>query len=140
MPTRFLFFVAAALLTAGCSSESKAPERKSAFERGVTLSSSAQCIAEPVIQSVSIQPRLSGYRVTATSYFDCQRRLAEPYLVDIPERPATLVLRPKPNSGLFSTSCECPTSLTVDVEGRLKRGQRLYVVNNHEVIGDVVVP
>ena len=127
----------------GCSQRDRDAGNANTFTlaTGVKLiDDPAQCPAGAPGEALAIQRTTRGYRVNVSSYFACQDELAEPYLTVPHAGKMTLVLGPKPSEFGFHTSCECARSLSVELEGRLAPGKTLYVVNDQEVVGHLVVP
>lgn len=127
------------LVLAGCAG-SKGNDTAVTLATGIKLTDDAQCLASPVKDAVSIQPTAGGHRIRVTGSFACQSDLEPPFLTESDEHKRTLALLPKRSGFGFHSTCECARSLSIDVAGRLKSGQRLYVLNDYDVVGDVVVP
>jgi RHS repeat-associated protein len=75
---------------------------------------------------------------TVISYFNYE--IAPPYLTTTNNHKATLVLEPKKSRHLFNASAETQRFLKINIKGRLGSGDTVYVLNNYEVIGHVVLP
>jgi hypothetical protein len=78
-----------------------------------------------------------SYIVQFRDFFPCDADLRQPYLTENGGGRATLVFW---NGDKYQNGCECPRSLTVTITDRLKPGDVLYVSNDHDVLGHVVVP
>ena len=134
-------FILLFIIGIGCN-DRKRDSSYFSLESGLTIvdSSDMKCLKGPIKENAEISPKNGGYRIKVTADFRCQDELDIPYLTISGNGRRTLVLLPKENNLLFSTSCSCTRSLTIDINDRLEPGIRLYVVNDREVVGDVLVP
>ncbi|CBM10287.1 protein of unknown function [Ralstonia solanacearum PSI07] len=94
----------------------------------------------PATTSLASRRATNSHQVSVTGYFACQSQLEPPFLTMDNEGKVTLVLMPRRHFLEFASTCECSRSMTIDISGRLTAGQTLYVLNDREVVGHVVVP
>ena len=106
------------------------------LESVVTLRKVDECKNSNNKQSVSIQGTPKEYLVGVRAFFPCDAKTAQPYLTLPTDGKATLVLSSSPSK----SSCECMRSLEISLVGRLSKGNTLYVVNEHEVVGHAPAP
>ena len=131
----------ACLLIVGCTKSPDDNTNTFTLASGVKLVDNAECTeSDTTMQSLAVHRIASGYRVKVVGYFACQDELEPPYLTPDVDGKSTLVLAPKRHGFGFSTSCECSRKLSIDLNDRLKANQTLYVLNDRDVIGHVVVP
>lgn len=101
---------------------------------GVSITNTTACSESP-IQGLTVGKSGSDYILTAAGAFSCGSEVQTPYLSIKRDKRATLVLDSKSKS-----SCDCFRVVTVKVSNRLAAGDTLYVLNNGEVLGHVVMP
>jgi hypothetical protein len=130
---------AAACALLGCSE----PEKDDAtwtFHTGVRVIESKDCEAPTAeMPSIAVQRASNSYIVTVRDAFSCSG-LASPW-VNLPRhKKASLVISPRTTWLGGGRSCECPQALKVEITNRLEPGDTLYVVNDSQVVGHVVLP
>jgi hypothetical protein len=86
--------------------------------------------------SLSVSKKGATYSVHTSGVFFCNSAVKPPYLTLPKDGKATLIL----DSISDDKGCECFRSVHVEISDRLEQGQTLYVLNNGEVIGHVVLP
>ncbi len=136
----FRYFLVVCLAIGGCSQRNMA-DSQFTLSSGVKLVKDTLCsTTAPATTSLAIRRATNGHQVSVTGYFACHSQLEPPFLTMDNEGKVTLVLMPRRHLLEFSSTCECSRSMTIDISGRLTVGQTLYVLNDREVVGHVVVP
>ncbi len=107
------------------------------LETGVELSDLPACGADDTKAAPTIEKSGASYVVRFRDFFPCDADLRKPYLTERGDNQATLVFW---NGDKYRGGCECSRSLTVTITGRLHPGNMLYVLNDHDVLGHLVVP
>ena len=102
---------------------------------GVSLTEVKVCSETPK-RGLSVRKSNSDFLITAAGTFACDAEIQAPYLSLTREKKATLVI----DSKATKSDCECFTTVTVKLSDRLEAGDTLYVSNDGEVLGHVVMP
>nr|CCA80976.1 conserved hypothetical protein [blood disease bacterium R229] len=133
------YFLVVCLAISGCSQRNMT-DSQFTLSSGVKLVKDTQCSTTPATTSLASRRATNSHQVSVTGYFACQSQLEPPFLTMDNEGKVTLVLVPRRHFLEFASTCECSRSMTIDISGRLTAGQTLYVLNDREVVGHVVVP
>lgn len=107
---------------------------------GVSLIEARNCNSNQTGGMPSVKKVEGDYLVTIFGHFPCETELEKPYLTMANEKKATLVISPKQSKLGFGSSCECGRLLIVRLSNRLEPGDTLYVLNDREVLGHLVMP
>jgi hypothetical protein len=130
----------ACLVLQACG-EPKSPPASTAgtftLSTGVVLSELPSCSKDESSTAPTIEKSGAAYVVKFRGFFPCNADLSEPYLTESGGDRATLVLW---NADKYRGGCECPRDITVTITGRLKQGSTLYVLNDNDVLGQLLVP
>lgn len=102
---------------------------------GVSLTEVKDCSEAPK-RGLSVRKNNSDYLVTAGGAFSCDVEIEAPHLSITREKIATLVI----DSKTTRSDCECFRTVTVKLSNRLEAGDALYVLNNGEVLGHIIMP
>ncbi len=127
----------------GCEENHKDTSNSFTFETGITLQSymSEKLEGSEVDLSYSVQKVPDGYLVRTGVVSDCTSdSLAPPYLTDGIDHKATLVLKDSPSKATFHRYSECWGTAEVTIANRLQAGDTVYILNNGEVLGHLVMP
>jgi hypothetical protein len=106
------------------------------LESGVKLLKVEECKSSGNKQSISVRGSPKEYLIGIRAFFPCDGKTNQPYLTVPTDGKATLVL----SSSASKSSCECMKSLAITLASRLSKGDTLYVVNEHEVVGHATAP
>lgn len=136
---RILIFCQCAVICILLVSCSRNGDEKPAFTltSGVAIEKISDSKAEG--QLLLVRKEKNAYVFTVRSYFNCEKELEPPYLTLINNKRATLVITQKTSSLGFNTTYECPKNVVIKVSGRLNKGDTIYVLNNREVLGHVLL-
>ena len=128
-------------LLIGCGDSNKQKnEPDFTLMTGVSVLKFESCSKPHFAKDPIIRKDLNAYIVAIDSLFACETDQLQPYLTLSINRRATLVI-PKNETAIgFKSNCECQKSLLVRLEGRVERGDTLYVAHDSDVLGHVVVP
>ncbi|MES2280548.1 MAG: hypothetical protein V4542_03970 [Pseudomonadota bacterium] len=108
--------------------------------KGVSVLKLEGCTKSGLSKDITIKKDSEAYVIVIEGAFSCETEQLKPYLTLPINRRATLVIPQKATSAVFKSNCECNRSLSIRLEGRVERGDNVYVLNNSEVLGHVVVP
>lgn len=140
---RNIFLIVATIyLCSACDTEnaSENTDNTFTFSKGVNFIDSSEC-NENLERKIEIDKNNKGYLVKINGFFPYQGKLETPELMDIYGDKATLAIIQKQGSfGFFKTDGGCTRSLSVQISGRLRPGQVLYISNDREVMGHLIVP
>lgn len=123
--------------------ENDAQQQKKAdftFAKGVFVLKFDRCSDAGLPRTIDINEESKAYTIAIRGMFSCESEDIKPYLTLPIDRRATLVLPKVAMSGGFRSSCECSKLLIIRLEGRVDRGDVIYVTDETEVLGHVVVP
>lgn len=87
---------------------------------------------------MAIEKMSDGYSILAVAALQCEPGQPAPFLSNTIDRKATLVLGR--GLGKSTSGCECFQRVQISIRGRLESGDTLYLLNDYEVIGHVIVP
>lgn len=135
--TSWLCFTIISIVVISCSSANKT-ETAITLSKGVDTIELKDISGDKVSQSISVKKEKDSYLITVTAYFT--EDIESPWLTVTKDNRATLVLTPKKTRSGFNVSSETARTLVIRVTGRLSSGETLYVLNNREVIGHIVLP
>jgi len=119
-------------------SRTNSAETTVTLRKGVALVASKDIPGDKVSPAVSVKKESDSYIFTVTAFFTGDIDL--PWLTLTQDNKATLVMTPKKSPSGFNASSETARTLTIKVTDRLSARDTVYVLNNHEVIGHVVLP
>lgn len=110
------------------------------LETGIRVNAPNNCGSHLEVTPPTITKKSQGYEIALQDYFDCTSDLQKTYLTISRDGKATLVLGARDPKGPFYRACECGQSVRVDLVDRLEPGEKIYIVSDSEVIGEVTVP
>lgn len=123
----------------GCEKGGEPPSGKTTtLSTGIKVVSVGDCTPLKDDRALVLNKRDDGYVLSATTPLNCEKQVDVPYLTPSSRRAATLVLSRGDRS--FHSDCNCPRPIEVLIEKRLVAGDILYVLNDDEVLGHLVVP
>lgn len=109
------------------------------LQTGIKVHASDACTdLAPAPPTIAKTPQ--GYEVKLQDYFDCRTNLQGTFLTNSRDGKTTLILGIRDSGGLFNSACDCGHAVRVEIVDRLEAGERLYVVRDSEVIGDLTIP
>lgn len=123
------------LMLCSCS-KTETPGHAWTLQTGVSVLESKVCDQTVLKDGLFVSKQANHYIVEVNETFACEADLRSPWLTVTKEHKATLVLVPSTNGG----GCECRGKLRVKISDRLEAGETLYVLNENEVVGHVVLP
>lgn len=130
-----MLLILATLMLCSCS-KSEAPRNAWTLHAGVSVLESKVCDQTVLKDGLSVSKQANHYIVEVNETFTCEADLRSPWLTVTKEHKATLVLVPtRKGSG-----CECRGKVRVQISDRLEGGDTLYLLNENEVVGHVVLP
>jgi hypothetical protein len=94
-----------------------------------------QCLEPKSEPYLKINFETKKQTLLMSDYFDCNAKKIDVYLKNGKDNRATLVMQ----SASAHSGCECLKNVKVEITNRLERENVLYVVNNSEVLGHVIV-
>jgi len=106
---------------------------------GVNVETLDACVDETNGKILELKRNGDECRVRIRDYFYCNRQLKSPYVSVGGDNKYTLVLSSK-YPLLFATACDCTKDMTIKITNRLPKGATLYVLNDGEVLGHLIVP
>jgi hypothetical protein len=129
-----LLFALILLSLLGCNKNEIQSTAALTLTTGVEVQSTTKCLKDGS-RDLIFKKIESDYLVSATDHFMCDAKLSNPYLTVVKNNQTTLVLNSENYSG-----CECLKNVNIKLRNRIEKNNVLYVINNSEVLGHVVVP
>ena len=106
------------------------------LQTGVSVLEAKICDATSVKDGLSVSKQSAQYVVELSDTFSCGVNLHSPWLTVVKSHKATLVL----GAASGGSACECRGKVRIHIANRLEPGDTLYVLNENEVVGHVVLP
>lgn len=130
-----MFFLLAALMLCSCSKTERIGQAWT-LQTGVSVLESKVCDQTALKDGLSVLKQANRYIVEVSETFACEAELRSPWLTVAKEHKATLVL----TQSTRGSGCECRGRVRVQISDRLEAGDTLYLLNESEVVGHIVLP
>lgn len=130
-----MLIILTALMLCSCS-KTETPVQAWTLQTGVSVLESKVCDQMVLRDGLSVSKQANHYIVEVNDTFTCEADLRSPWLTVTREHKATLVLA----HSTKGSGCECRGKVRVKISDRVETGDTLYLLNESEVVGHVVLP
>jgi hypothetical protein len=137
---KVLFCLLSPVLLSACNKANDESFTTFTLHSGISIEEAAKCNIDSAKEAIEVESSSpSNYLVTVTTHLPCDSEFEQPWLTLEKDGHATLVLNTKERRIGFDSRCDCSRTIRARIDGRLRAGQTLYVVSDHEVLGHKIL-